>query len=714
MAISRFRKTFAKLDPTLYVPEKRNLIPDITPLTNIATGMQSLFDDVSIVQAPVHINNDANDVQNRYLNPLKEAKNNAVNVFSTSSSLDGVKALRDIKKFMIEANQPGGVAYNFKANAEAMSEWNKGLKERLAKKDITQEVYNNYVSDAIKFKSYNDNGEYSTFQGGQPASYVDLKKMSDDIAGKYKADKNYTLQSNGIYTHKVTNEIVDLNTVYTGIMQSIFSDSNALSYIQDLQRIHGSDKAIKMVTDMAYSSADAASYVNRDITMFSTDQLALHVAKKAIDKAAEKQERLANGIDVPVTVKDAIEGKIKLSSGATIEDEMKMEGSRVSNGFYKDDKGNIYQRQTNGRYRSLTDDSVYDPSKEAEKTKESNALASSTGAKSNPVTESRTASLLYYLASKENTSAKNLQPINIANLDSTKDKKIIDFIEKEMTGLREIAIELQKEKGKDISVNELNARAFQQFKSSQNAMLTEAVKMVTFDEKGELNGRTPSEAAAYLSTIVDKTTVYRRDKNGNTKSVDDNVIADIAKELDNIQYKKNNKEESKYKIIGKFDEDSIFYPNNYIVKDKKGNEYLINTATREQMDRALRSRPFIQAMERSGKSFSFPSIPPLVGVSMQNLTDNSQSTGMNIIPRGNYMGETLDSNTKVGDVSIIARPKFDNNNNVLNYGQGSDLVIKFTEQIFNPQTQKFTKGDDYMLAIGNSNYTVLKEILANQ
>ena len=49
MAISRFRKTFAKLDPTLYVPEKRNLVPDITPLTNIATGMQSLFDDVSVI-----------------------------------------------------------------------------------------------------------------------------------------------------------------------------------------------------------------------------------------------------------------------------------------------------------------------------------------------------------------------------------------------------------------------------------------------------------------------------------------------------------------------------------------------------------------------------------------------------------------------------------------------------------------------------------------
>ena len=713
MAISRFRKTFAKLDPTLYVPEKRNLIPDITPLTTIATGMQSLFDDVSVIQPPVHLNNDANDVQSKYLNPIKEAKDKALETFTNNNSLEGVKELRDIKKFMIEANQPGGVAYNFKANAEASSKWNEDLKSRLAKGDITRDVYNSYVTDASKFKSYNDDGEYSTFQGGQPASYVDLKKMFDDSAGKYKADKNYTLQSNGIYTHKITNEIVDLKTVYAGLMQSVMADTKAFSYIQDLQRVYGTEKAMKMVNDMAYSSADAAAHVNRDISMFSTDQLALHVAKKAIDKAAEKQERLANGIDVPVTVKEGIEGKIKLSSGATIEDEMKMEGSKVSNGFYKDDKGNIYQRQTNGKYRSLTDDSVYDPSKEAEKLKESTPLASSTGSKSSVKIKS-VIPIVGFVSPEENTSAKNLQPINIANLDNAKDKKIIDFIEKEMPGLRETAINLQKEKGKDISVNELNARAVQNYRASQNAMLTEAVTMVTFDEKGELNGRTPSEAAAYLSTIVDKTTVYRRDKNGSTKPVNDNVIADLAKELDNLQYKKDNKEESKYKIIGKFDEDSIFYPNNYIVKDRQGNEYLINTATPEQMNRSLRSRPFIQAMETPGKAIPFRTVPPLVGVSAQNLSNGKQLTGMTIIPTDSYRGGFVDDNTMVGDVSIIAQPKFNDNNGMLNYGKGSDLVVKFTERIINPQTGESTKGNDYMLALGNSSYTSLKEILKNQ
>lgn len=691
MAISRFRKTFAKLDPTLYVPEKRNLVPDITPLTNIATGMQSLFDDVSVIQAPVHLNNDANDVQSKYLNPIKEAKDKALETFTSNNSLEGVKALRDIKKFMIEANQPGGVAYNFKANAEALSKWNEDLKSRLAKGDITQDIYNHYVSNASGFKSYNDDGEYNTFQGGQPASYVDLKKMSDDIAGKYKADKNYVLQQNGIYTHKITNEIVDLNTVYSGTMQSVMADPKAFSYIQDLQRVYGTEKAMKMVNDIVYSSADAAAHVNTDISMFNTDQLALHVAKKSIDKQLEKQENIDRSILSNVTVKEGIEGKIKLSNGVTIEDEMKVESNgNVSNGFYKDSEGNIYQRQSNGKYKILND---------KKKTIKWENTPLGTYSIDVPVKE---------------VEGKGLKSLNLANLDSTKDKKIIEFLDKEMPGLREFSINLQKEKGKDISFKEINARALQQYKTNQNAVINEAQLMITPDKDNKLDGTKLVDLASQLSGIVDKTNVYRRDKNGKTERVNDDVVADLAKELDNLQYKKDNKEESKYKIIGKFNEDSIFYPNNYIVKDKQGNEYFINTATPEQMDRSLRSRPFIQAMEKPGRAFSFPYIPPLGNVVIQNVNNGSPVSGMNIIPTSNYEGQPLDNNTKVGDISIIAQPKFNDNNGMLNYGQGSDLVIKFTEQVLNPQTGKFTKGEDYKIFIGNSNYTTLKEILKNQ
>jgi len=56
------------------------------------------------------------------------------------------------------------LALSFKDNAEALSKWNEDLKSRLAKGDISQDIYNHYVSNASGFKSYNDDGEYNSFQ----------------------------------------------------------------------------------------------------------------------------------------------------------------------------------------------------------------------------------------------------------------------------------------------------------------------------------------------------------------------------------------------------------------------------------------------------------------------------------------------------------------------------------------------------------------------
>jgi hypothetical protein len=707
MAISRFRKTFAKLDPTLYVPEKRNLVPDITPLTNIATGMQSLFDDVSIIQPPAHLNNDAQDVQSRYINPIKEAKDKAVETFRTNNSLEGVKALRDIKAFMIEANQPGGVAYNFKANAEALSKWNEDLKSRLAKGDISQDVYNHYVSNASSFKSYNDNGEYNTFQGGQPAAYVDLKKMFDDIAGKYKADKNYTFQSNGIYTHKITNEIVDLKTVYAGLMQSVMADGKAFSYIQDLQRVYGTEKAMKMVNDMAYSSADAAAYVDRDISMFSTDQLALHMAKKSIDKELEKQDALDRGILTDITLKNETSNPLKLKTGVTVNDEMKVDMyGKVLNGFYRDDEGNIYQREINGKYKSLTGEYH-------KKTKKGKSVK----------VETESGKTMEIEPESIEGEGLGLKAVNLATLDNVKDKKIIDFLDKEMTGLRETAIQLQKEKGKDISVGELNATTLKRYKDSQSKQISMFQKMIVPDKDNKIDGVKLTDLASQLSGRVDESNVYMFNEKGTKSIPNDDVIKDIAKGLEDYYWKKDNKPTSggwfsgkntDYKIVGKFGENVLANPNSYVIKDSNGNKYLIDTATPEQKNRSFRFQPMVNAINKPGRAVSFPSIPPLSGVSIENLSNGKQLAGMNIIPSFKYSGQPLDNNTMVGDVSIIAQPKFDANNGMLDYGDGSDLVLKFTEQIFNPQTEKFTKGEDYIMKIGNNNFTALNEILRNQ
>ena len=41
----------------------------------------------------------------------------------------------------------------------------------------------------------------------------------------------------------------------------------------------------------------------------------------------------------------------------------------------------------------------------------------------------------------------------------------------------------------------------------------------------------------------------------------------------------------------------------------------------------------------------------------------------------------------------------------------TDLVIKFTEGIFNPETNKFDKGQEYKVSVANNNLEGLKEII---
>jgi hypothetical protein len=92
---------------------------------------------------------------------------------------------------------------------------------------------------------------------------------------------------------------------------------------------------------------------------------------------------------------------------------------------------------------------------------------------------------------------------------------------------------------------------------------------------------------------------------------------------------------------------------------------------------------------------------------MQNLSNGQQSVGMNIIPTSSYDGSTLDSNTKVGSISLISDPVFNANNELVS----TDLVIKFTEGIFNPETNKFDKGQEYKVSVANNNLEGLKEII---
>jgi hypothetical protein len=321
-----------------------------------------------------------------------------------------------------------------------------------------------------------------------------------------------------------------------------------------------------MLNDIVYSSADAAAHVNTDISLFKTDQLQLHRLKNAIDREDEKQAALDRGILINVPLKDEGNIALKLTTGITVDDEMKVDNGNVLNGFYRDSEGNIYQRQTNGQYQSLTG-----KTKGGKSVKDKTVVGVSGSSKEGG---------LITMEGSKLVTGEGLKSVNLAKLDYTKDKKIIDFLDKELPGLRGIATNLSKENN-NMSVNELNMTALKRFKSNQQPLL-QAQQLITPDNKNEIDKTSISNVASQLSGIVNLTNVYRVDQNNKKVIPDDKEITALETGLESLSWKKNNKDETEYKIIGKFDENNILYPNTYVVKDKKGNKYFIDTATPEK------------------------------------------------------------------------------------------------------------------------------------
>ena len=112
-----------------------------------------------------------------------------------------------------------------------------------------------------------------------------------------------------------------------------------------------------------------------------------------------------------------------------------------------------------------------------------------------------------------------------------------------------------------MSVNELNMTALKRFKSNQQPLL-QAQQLITPDNKNEIDKTSVSNIASQLSGIVNLANVYKVDKNNKKIRPDDKEVAALETGLETLSWKKSNKDETEYKIIGKFDENNILYPNN--------------------------------------------------------------------------------------------------------------------------------------------------------
>ena len=179
---SRYQKVLPQLTPSTSVLDTRSTTPDVTPALQFAQQLQTNLDELSVIKTPNHLAGDAEFVKRGYLDPINEAKNKAIESFKNNNIAEGVQGLRDIKSFMLQSQQQGGIYSQIENNYNKAAEYTKQLEEGYTKGTYQDWQVNNYKGLISKSKSFNDKGEYVPFELSNPAQALDLPKYFNDLA----------------------------------------------------------------------------------------------------------------------------------------------------------------------------------------------------------------------------------------------------------------------------------------------------------------------------------------------------------------------------------------------------------------------------------------------------------------------------------------------------------------------------------------------------
>lgn len=111
MAQNRFRRVFYQPETTFYDWTDFDYFPNLDNMKPIMAGYQKLYDAAYDVPIPQHLKNkhDVNALQKEYLEPIDNYRTSAVDAFTNGSTVEGIRQLNDLQRFIRQAKQPGGV-----------------------------------------------------------------------------------------------------------------------------------------------------------------------------------------------------------------------------------------------------------------------------------------------------------------------------------------------------------------------------------------------------------------------------------------------------------------------------------------------------------------------------------------------------------------------------------------------------------------------------
>lgn len=259
---SRYQKVLPQLTPSTSVLDTRSTTPDVTPALQFAQQLQTNLDELSVIKTPNHLAGDAEFVKRGYLDPINEAKNKAIESFKNNNIAEGVQGLRDIKSFMLQSQQQGGIYSQIENNYNKAVEYTKKLEEGYTKGTYQDWQVNNYKGLINKSKSFNDKGEYVPFELSNPAQALDLPTYFNELAENWGETTRSTLKlvEGGMFYDMSTHSYVTASEVKAGLLKFMASDTKAQSYYKELASVFGKDTADSMFNNAINAAADKAEF----------------------------------------------------------------------------------------------------------------------------------------------------------------------------------------------------------------------------------------------------------------------------------------------------------------------------------------------------------------------------------------------------------------------------------------------------------------------
>ena len=259
---SRYQKVLPQLTPSTSVLDTRSTTPDVTPALQFAQQLQTNLDEMSVIKTPNHLAGDAEYVKRGYLDPINEAKNKAIEAFQGNNIAEGVQGLRDIKSFMLQSQQQGGVYSQIENNYKTAAEFSKQLEEGYTKGTYQDWQVNYYKKLVNNSKSFNDAGEYVPFQSSNPAQALDLPKYFNDLAKDWgkTAFSSYKKTSDGLFYDMSSGTRVTKEEVKKGLIDFMKGDMKAQSYYKELANVFGEATAASLFDNAMNAAADKEEF----------------------------------------------------------------------------------------------------------------------------------------------------------------------------------------------------------------------------------------------------------------------------------------------------------------------------------------------------------------------------------------------------------------------------------------------------------------------